>query len=212
MMKLHKEDVAGRLNVEQFSDTVLSKALSRLPEFGESVWLAGGAVRRLFEGKKPDSDFDFFFKDQTSTENFEDELIEMGARLLSENDKNKKYILPSSIPEDMEGEDVYLPEMEIQCINFQYFDSPKAVIDSFDFTICMFAFDGDYFYIGDFSLWDLARKKLVINKVTYGVATVRRLMKYANQGFTACGGCLTQILRSVVDDPNVIQSDTLYVD
>lgn len=213
---LNKEDIAGRLEAEQFSDTILSKSLSRLPEIKPSggVWLAGGAIRRTFQGQRPDSDFDFFFKDQQSMDGFIEKLIVLGAQLLSENDKNKKFMLPSTVIEEAyeNGNGLHLPEMEIQCINFQFFNSIEDVIDSFDFTICMFGFDGENFHIGDFSLWDLARKKLVVNQITYGVASVRRLMKYANQGFSVCGGCITEVLRAVAVNPEVINSSTLYID
>lgn len=37
-------------------------------------------------------------------------------------------------------------------------------------------------------------------------------MKYASQGFTVCGGALSEILKQVVDNPSVIQADTLYID
>lgn len=213
-MKMQKETLCGRLNVEQFSDTILSKALSRLPKIGDGVWIAGGAVRRTFQCKKLESDFDFFFRDQEAMERFEGELIELGGKLLSQNDKNKKYILPCDVVEGSADPDAafYLPEMEIQLINFQFFESPEAVIDSFDFTICQFAFDGEHFYIGEFSLWDLARAKLVVHKITYGVASVRRMMKYANQGFTVCGGCINQVLKEVAANPEIINSNIVYID
>jgi len=216
MLKLSKDAVMGRLNIETFEQTSLANALSRLPKIGDGkgVWLAGGSVRRTFEGQKLDSDFDFFFRDEKSMDDFIKKLEGRGANLLKENDKNKMFILPSEVEEhEIEGFDgKYIPELKIQCINFEFFPDIQAVIDSFDFTICMFAFDGTDFFIGDFSLWDLSKKRLVINKISYAVSSMRRLIKYTNQGFTACGGCLTQLLSEVAANPAIINSDILYID
>jgi hypothetical protein len=212
-MKINKQRICNRINAETFEETVLHKALSRLPALSENgPWLAGGAIRKTIQCAALDSDFDFFFKDQEQLDNFAEGLQEKGARLLVSNDKNEKWILPTEIPEDTEGENIYLPEMEIQLIKFQFYESAEAVIDSFDFTLCQFAYDGENLFMSDFALWDVARKKIVPHKITYGTSSLRRLMKYANQGFTACGGCLSEILEQVVRDPSVIQSETLYID
>lgn len=213
MLKQHQDELASRLNVESFSETILFKALSRLPKLSsEGPWLAGGALRKTFQGIKLDSDFDFFFKSKDQFEKFQDKLEKKGAKLLSQNDKNQKWILPSEIPDGAEGENIYLPEMEIQLINFQYYENAEQVIDSFDYTLCQFAYDGAYIYMSDFALWDVARKKLVPHKITFGAASIRRMMKYANQGFNVCGGCITEVLRQVAENPSIIQSETLYID
>jgi hypothetical protein len=86
------------------------------------------------------------------------------------------------------------------------------VIDSFDFTICQFAFDGASIYMGDWSLYDLARKRLVPHRVTYGVSTIRRIIKYCNQGYTVCSGGLAQILGEVAKNPAIINAETQYID
>lgn len=212
-MKIHKEKICNRINVESFDETVLHRALSRLPRLSENgPWLAGGAIRKTIQCVSLDSDFDFFFKSQEQLDNFSDELRECGAKMLSQNDKNEKWILPSLIPDDVEGEGIYLPEMEIQLIKFRWYETAEEVIDSFDFTLCQFAYDGQNIFMSDFALWDVARKKIVPHKITFGTSSLRRLMKYANQGFTACGGCLSEILEQVARDPSVIQSETLYID
>lgn len=212
-MKIHKEKICNRIGVTEFSETVLHRALSRVPKLSEAgPWLAGGAVRKTIQSVSLDSDFDFFFKSQEQLDNFADGLRECGARMLTQNDKNEKWILPSSIPEDVEGEGIYLPEMEIQLIKFRWYETAEEVIDSFDFTLCQFAYDGEHLFMSDFALWDVARKKLVPHKITFGTSSLRRLMKYGNQGFTVCGGCLAEILEQVAKNPAIIQSETLYID
>ena len=100
----------------------------------------------------------------------------------------------------------------IQLVKIDYYQTVDDLLDTFDFTITQFAYDGNYLYCGDYSLWDLSRRKLALHKMTYGVATMRRMLKYTNQGFEACAGVMQSILQSVVDDPNVINSDIQYID
>lgn len=213
MIKVSKEKISERIGVESFEETVLHKALQRVPPISVSgPWIAGGAVRRTLEGRKLDSDWDFFFNTQQQLEKFGDDLRVLGGKLVKKNDKNEAWILPASVPEDTEGEGKFLPEMKIQLIAFQYYESAEKVIDSFDFTICQFAYDGTSIYMGDFSLWDVSRKKLVPHKITYATASVRRLLKYANQGYTVCGGAISELLQQVANTPSIIESSTLYID
>jgi hypothetical protein len=131
---------------------------------------------------------------------------------LSKNDKNRTYIIPTKIEDGSYDKNVYLPELKLQAINFRYFDTPEAVIDSFDFTICQFAFDGTNIYMGDWSLYDAAKKRLVPHRVTFGVSTIRRIIKYCNQGYTVCAGGLATILEEVAANPGIINAETLYID
>jgi hypothetical protein len=211
-IKIHKDDLSKRLGIDSFDETILGKILSRIPGPTESRWIAGGAIRRTIAGLSLDSDIDFFFKDENALNAWEKEVTEKGASLLSRNDKNRTYVLPTKIVDGMDDKNTYLPELKLQAINFQYFVSPEAVIDCFDFTICQFAFDGSNVYMGDWSLYDLARNKLVPHRVTFGVSTIRRLIKYCNQGYTVCSGGLARILEEVAENPSIINAETLYID
>jgi hypothetical protein len=208
-VKIEKESVCGRLGVTSFDETTLAKVLRRLPgvEVG-GPWLAGGAVRRTLGGEKLDSDFDFFFASKEQAEAFAEAIMSAGGIRTAQREKASTFIVPAESPE----EDVFLPEITVQAITFAYFTDPEAVIDSFDFTLSQFAFDGESLYVGPFSLWDVARRRIVVNKVTYGVSTVRRLLKYTKQGYTVCSGALATILTEVVEHPEVIHAETHYID
>lgn len=208
-MKILASELCGRLGVTDFSETALARALKRLPDVGANgPWICGGAVRRTIAGEKLDSDFDFFFADEVQAAGFETALRGAGAGLTAHTDKVSTFVLPSESPED----GVYLPEMKIQVIRYQFFADAEAVIDSFDFTLSQFAFDGVSVYVGPFSLWDVARKRIVIHRVSYAVSTLRRLLKYTRQGYTVCSGALAELLKQVVADPEVIHSETAYID
>jgi hypothetical protein len=215
MISIPKETIAKRLGLESFDQTVLHKALQRTPEitpfFGP--WIAGGAVRRTLQDEKLDSDFDFFFRNESQYDYFKAELIAKGFSITASNDKNTSFKAPGYFDEpDGEGKGIWVPEMRVQAINFRYYDTPEEIIDSFDFTLSQFVYDGMNVHMGEFSLWDVARKKLVPHKITYGVSSLRRILKYTRQGYTICAGGLGEVLEQVVANPEIIQKETLYID
>lgn len=167
------------------------------------AWCAGGAIRRTLIKRALDSDFDFFFRDAEQLAEWE-KLLPSGLSLVRETEHHKHW------KGRIDGSD--LP-VEIQAIRFRYYASAAAVIDSFDYTITQFALDGDKLVTTPYALWDLGRKRLAIHKVTYPVATMRRMLKYSNQGFTACAGCMATLLRETATSPEAMGSlDIRYVD
>lgn len=194
----------NRSSDKDFSDTTFFKVLKEIPvqpNFS-GPWLGGGAIRRTISDQEPDSDFDFFFKDEAQLKTSIDKMIDDGWHQSKETDHHVEF--HKKIGDN---------NRKVQFIRFKYYSNPEEVIDSFDFTICQFVYDGISLYCSDTALWDLARKRLVINKVTYAVSTLRRIIKYTNQGFYACGGCLTDMLTKVVDNPSLReQFDIQYVD
>lgn len=212
-MRLATDSLCSRIGVTTWDETILAKALKRVPEVRPGgPWIAGGAVRRTIMKQDLESDFDFFFIDEAQKDQFVDQLVnEFGAALKSQNETNALYILPSQMVGE-EDPKTYLPEMKIQVINFRYFQSPEELIDSFDYTICQFAYNGEELIMGEFSLWDAAKKVLVPHKLSFATSSLRRMLKYTKQGFTICAGGLSNFLEQVVNNPSVIQSDTLYID
>jgi len=177
------------------------KRLSYFPGLNSSsIWLCGGAVRDLLVGKETHTDFDFFFNSLDTYNKFIADLCNLGASIFSKNEFNTT--LRKSTDTDT---------ITVQCINLVY-PSIEKVLDSFDFTITQFGFDGINLYCGDYSLYDLARKRLALNKLTYGVSTLRRLLKYSNKGFTACPGVLSDILNKTVENPQTINGTTISLD
>lgn len=170
---------------------------------GKGSWLAGGAIRRTLIGHSMDSDFDFFFSSADALSEWEKRLP-TSFKLVRETEHHKHW------SGTIEGSE--LP-IDVQAIRFRFYSSAEQVIDSFDYTLTMFALDGDTLVTTPYALWDLGRKKLAIHKITYPVATMRRLLKYTKQGFTACSGCLQSILKETAKSPEAMgQLDIEYVD
>jgi hypothetical protein len=187
------ETFLARSTDKSFEETTLAKVLRELPSLSqEGPWLAGGALRRTLQGKEPESDFDFFFRGEDQLKAFVRKIEARGMEKVRETAHHVHY-------RGRLGDDCAV--RDIQCIRFAFYHDALEVIDSFDYTICMLAFDGQYLTVGDFTLWDLGRRRLAIHKITYPVATMRRMLKYASQGFTACKGCLAAILTETANSP-----------
>lgn len=188
-------------DVEEFD---LFKLLKYLPSIEKNkVWIAGGAIRRTLLGQELESDVDLFFKNESELKKFRIAFEKLGANKMSENNHQMTY---SYYVKELNKEYI------IQFVIINYYINIEALLDSFDFTITQFAFDGEKLHCNEFSLWDLKNKRLALHKLTYGVATMRRMIKYTKQGFTACAGTMASILEATVENPEVIQSDIQYID
>jgi hypothetical protein len=171
--------------------------------FGDSddYWIAGGAVRSLMLNAPITTDVDFFFKTQEAFEAFVSKFGGEESKRLAATAHHTTFKVQT-------GETFY----KVQAIKIGYYQTVEACLDSFDFTICQLAAHKGKLYVGQYTLWDLGRKRLALHKLTYGAATVRRLLKYTKQGFTACSGCIASVLQAVGENPSVINSDIQYVD
>jgi hypothetical protein len=151
-------------------------------KFTDSTYLAGGAVRNMIEGADVQNDWDLFFTNEVDCHKYLDTLVDDGADTIRENDHCVTLL--------------YNQEM-IQAIHLQYFNSMDEVLTSFDFTICQFGYEPatKLLHCAPFSLWDLARKRLVPTKITYPVSSFRRMLKYVNQGFYMCSGGIHDMLQ-----------------
>lgn len=195
-----------RLDFEQFcarsghSTSGLQRVLDAVRG---DAWCAGGAVRRTIAGLSLDSDFDFFFRDADHMAKWEGQLPS-SLQLLRETAHHKHWRGPIT------GSDA---PVDVQAIKFRFYNSAEDVIDSFDYTITMFALDGSQLVTTPEALWDLGRKRLAVHKVTYPVATMRRMLKYGKQGFTACSGCMAELFRATARSPDALSHlDVEYVD
>lgn len=164
-------------------------------------WLVGGSIRRLITHAPQDSDFDVGFSSPAQLDATGNTLLSLGFK------QSNDTLFHREFKGDLLGKPI-----TIQLLRLTFADTPSAIISEFDYTICMCAYDGSALHLGDYTLFDLGRKRLVINKVTFASSTVRRLIKYTKQGYYACRGCIDSILNAVANDPSLIHSEVLYVD
>lgn len=170
----------------------LARHFSKIPEkygvkeIGDLVkvtkdgpWICGGAVRRLIKGEwESKSDYDICVASSTQESSVQSKLVEDGHKVKW---SNKNCITLTK------------EKRTVQIIKTYYKDIDNC-LDSFDFTICMFGYDGKDLIYDPLALYDLGRKALVPHKVQFPVSSLRRLLKYHDQGYKICSGGLSNFL------------------
>lgn len=174
----------------------LQGLLELLPCIGEGRWLVGGALRRSILNKEIDSDLDIVFSSVEQRDKFHVELTSLG-------------FIPTERGTNTDWTHTDIKNVKVQSIYLRYYNNAEEILDSFDFTICQFAFDGSFLYCGEFALFDLANKRLVPHRITYPSASLRRIIKYVNQGFYMCSGSATEFLRQVLRNPSSVLDQTI---
>lgn len=146
-----------------------------------NVVIAGGAIRdSLFGNEYSDidifgltkEDLDLFVKLNLSKGN--------GYKLVYFNDNLRTY---------RKG------KIKVQIIYREY-EKLTDIIDSFDFTVCQFMYDGEKVICNPSGLLDVYHKRIVINHLEplFVFDSLRRVQKYVQKGYTICNGGIKDIL------------------
>lgn len=159
--------------------------LSELKENNINSWIAGGALRDYFSGVKINTDYDLFFPNES-------EYLKAVSYFKSK-DCTVKW-------ESENGMKIIYNKMTFDLVK-KFFNTPKETIDAFDFTVSMFAVDSENVYYGDTSFIDLAKRQLMINKITYPASTMKRSFKYYKKGYSMCIGEMKKLVESIQDMP-----------
>lgn len=136
------------------------------------VILAGGAINSLFTNSEI-NDLDLYFKSKEDLFKFVHEMYNNISYM-------ECHITDKSLTFNINN-------VLIQCIYFEYFDNIQDLFNSFDFTICMGAFDfkSNNFIFNKSFFKDNASRKIVINNTTaFPIVSGIRLEKYFNKGYT----------------------------
>lgn len=153
--------------VKYFNNVILNE----LSNSGITCWIGGGSVRDYFMGIPMVTDYDLFFPD---SDNF---------------NKAKKYLIKNKgaiIWESDNGCKIKYKNRTFDLVKKTFYKSPQEAIESFDFTVSMFAVDMKNVYYGETSFIDLAKRQLIINKITYPASTLSRAFRYYTKGFRMC--------------------------
>lgn len=167
--------------VERYGKIILIE----LKEAGVNCWLAGGALRDYFMGVAIKTDYDLFFPNET------------------EYNKAKEYFKKQNSEVKWESENGMKVKHKGKTYDIvkKFFDTPQATIDNFDFTVSMFAVDNDKVYFGETTFMDLAKRQLMINKITYPASTMSRAFRYYKKGFSMCLGEMRKLVEAIQDMP-----------
>lgn len=133
------------------------------------VILAGGCITSLFTNKEV-NDLDLYFKTKEDVANF---LIEVAKNEWIMAKTEKAFLFKKG-------------ELKIQTIFFKYFNSAEDIFDTFDYTVCMSAFDfeREEFVLHDDFLRHNSQKILRFNEGTaFPIISALRIQKYVVKGY-----------------------------
>ena len=136
------------------------------------VTLAGGAINSLFTNSEI-HDLDLYFKSK-------EDLFKFVYKVHKDRGFIQYHITDKSLT-------FCINNVLIQCIYFEYFNDIQDLFRSFDFTICMGAFDfkSDNFIFDKRFFKDNTSRRIVINNTTaFPIVSGIRLEKYFNKGYT----------------------------
>lgn len=190
-----------------FVESFESVANSFITHMDKEVFLAGGAVRRVVSNNSSlDSDFDFFFVSEKAHADFVQSLKDIdNAKVVRETKNSSTFKVCVNCARAR-------IEAEVNTVPIRFFESVEKCIESFDFTACMFGYDGENVITTPQALWDLGRRRRRVNKITYPVASLRRLIKYTKQGFYACDGAIKELLMQSNTEEALRNFEVTYVD
>lgn len=167
--------------VERYNKIILSE----LKEAGINCWLAGGALRDYFMGIAIKTDYDLFFPN--------DEEYGKAKEYFKKHESEVKWESDNGMKVRHKGKTYDLVK--------KFFTSPQETIDNFDFTVSMFAVDYERVYFGETTFIDLAKRQLMINKITYPASTMSRAFRYYKKGFSMCLGEMKKLFEAIQDTP-----------
>ena len=167
----------------------IPSAVKEIVKRNKDVVLAGGAIRSAFEGT-PANDYDIFFIEETEPDPLKIDLdshvqgVALRMTQVSEYLTKRGFKLVFACPE-YNLMTLKAGNVKIQLINRQRNVSIESILEMFDFSVCQFA-------TSEFAtLWttpraikDVKSRRLSINRVDYPAATLNRLHKYRNYGYT----------------------------
>ncbi len=144
-------------------------------------WVAGGAVRDFFSIGRPRTDVDVLFP-SIEQFNLADRKLSGKYKVVGDNDSAKTF--------QVDGK-------PFQIIKSHFYDSPESAIAEFDFTVCCAAVTRDRTYFHETFFVDLARRELVINKISHPLSTLQRMQRYVRKGYWMNGHNLFELAKSI---------------
>lgn len=144
-------------------------------------WIAGGSCRDYFMGKRIKTDIDIYFPNESEHKKALEYLKLKETKVLWDNERVVR---------------VFYKNRHFDLIKI-YFRNPSHTLDNFDFTVCCCAVDNSMVYYHPTFFMDLAKRRIVINKIILPLSTLQRLQKYIWYGFTACNGSLLEIAKAI---------------
>lgn len=190
----------------EFDSLIIRQLVKIIPH---GVTIAGGSVSSALIGNKVATDVDLFFDGPESFMYMYKLLNDPKSINIPELDKALFYGYKTNITENvlMGPESRRLRHitfkhddpsiLPIHLIKIVWYDSPEAVIDSFDFTLAQFAVSNSKFVYNPLGLIDLYQKNLRLHQHQTPTAILKRLVKYTSKGYNVNHQTLLGIVKYI---------------
>jgi hypothetical protein len=132
--------------------------------------VAGGTLTSLFCNREI-NDIDLYFRSSELAIKFFEEIWEDSRWVVSHTKKATQLVYD---------------DVNVQVIHFDYFDSAKDIFNTFDFSVCMAAYDfgSEEFILHDDFLKHNSQRGLHFNRKTaYPIVSMLRVQKYEDKGY-----------------------------
>lgn len=191
----------------------LCKLLDVLPH---GCFVAGGAIESIYRGEKP-KDYDVYFSGPVDYRQLIDIINASNLPNPVESlEFFRGYKLSRTMEELEKPENKNIRFIDVTCegkpkiqlITAMMYESPEHAIDTFDFTAAMGAAvphrsledrSQHEIIMHPMMPLDVARKRLVLHRMTFPASTMRRMIKYTHKGYYACPGSLQQMAQATME-------------
>jgi hypothetical protein len=204
---------AFRVPISRFipvwEETELAQVCARLPKLPYPIrmWIAGGAVRRSLMLERLTTDIDLFFSSGEAFETFKIMAAEIpGIRITAK----RAHVLQFELP--LPAADGFKRLYVLQAVCREFYGSTLQLLEDFDFTICQFVLDGSYLVATEQGWEDAKAHILRIANPHTPVSTIRRIIKYHDQGFRIDDDSIKKLLNHVVKYPDSIDRELISSD
>lgn len=187
------------MKIFKVQNQAFSNMFSKYCNLEEGPWIAGGSVRKIFEGKPWEKgDVDFFFKNPKQWSSLKDQVSEFAKQFAHFSQFNSRnattfYFSSSnskewiSVPPWTEQKKTRMssPDFSIQLIHKMWHPSATNLINQFDLGICQFVTDGNVILATDQAINDTTHGiiKESQDRSTEPTVSPMRLTKYCAYGF-----------------------------
>lgn len=186
--------------------------VSGILQEGET-WLAGGALRTLFSEKETIADFDIFFKNKGSLSQAKAGLLASGFKQVFACPRGELFTFFKKHDFDMQNMKLHdTAGVKVQCIARRFYKDADDLINSFDFTACMAAYDSKTLVLDKRMISSVKTKVLELNHLEYPVASLNRMMKYKEKGYTIPEKTLVSIVKEITGKIFNEKQLALYID
>ncbi|AZV43612.1 hypothetical protein BAOM_3003 [Peribacillus asahii] len=136
--------------------------------------IAGGTVTSLFNNKDI-NDIDVYFRDEDSLINFLSDVWSSSCWIVSNTNKATQFMYKKKDK-----------EVNVQLIHFKYFNAAEDIFDTFDYTVCMGAYDfttEEFILHPDFLKHNSQRILKFNSETAFPIVSLLRVQKYEKKGY-----------------------------